>query len=130
SLRDHFGKAVVWYQLDNRQTTATKEPVQAYALEAVRTVPKEEFSRIWEAVMFAVDADGLPDFRINCPLLLVHGDQDTTGSIKRDMPIWYENEPHAEFHIIPDAGHNANQDNPERMNQLVIDFLARHIVIA
>ncbi|MEL6310625.1 MAG: hypothetical protein AAFQ52_20990, partial [Chloroflexota bacterium] len=28
------------------QATAIKEPVQAYALEAVRTVPKEEFSRI------------------------------------------------------------------------------------
>ncbi len=105
--------------------TAITEPVQQYALEAVRQVPKDEFLNIWKSVTLAIDTQGKPDFHIDVPLLLLHGDQDKTGTIKRDMPWWADHDGHAALHIIPSAGHNANQDNPSATNQIIIDFLAK-----
>ena len=34
--------------------------------------------------------------------------------------------PHAEVHVIPEAGHAANWEQPAVYNQRVIDFLRRH----
>ncbi len=107
--------------------TAIKEPVRQYALEAARRIPKDQFVRIWKAVTLSVNTVGMPSFRINVPLLLMHGEADKTGTIKRDMPYWAKEEAHAEYHIIPDAGHNANQDNPEVVNELLSTFLDRSL---
>lgn len=109
-------------------STAVKEEVRQYALEAARNIPKEEFSRIWKVVTLAVNNRGQPGFQINIPLLLTHGDKDRTGTIKRDMPRWAEAEQQAVYHVIPDAGHNANQDNPEVFNELLQNFLSRVFV--
>jgi 3-oxoadipate enol-lactonase len=106
---------------------AITEPVQRYALDAIRRVPRDEFRRIWKAVTLVISSEGMPDLKFNLPLLLVHGVQDTTGTIKRDMPLWAKETPRAEFHIIPEAGHNANQDNPDVMNRLMLDFLSRTV---
>lgn len=108
------------------RSIAVKDEVQQYALDAMRQIPQDAFLNIWQSVTFSIDHRGLPDFQIDVPLLLVHGDTDRTGTIKRDMPRWAESEAHTEFHIIPDAGHNANQDNPAVMNRLLLDFLSRH----
>jgi 3-oxoadipate enol-lactonase len=104
---------------------AITEPVRRYALDAARRIPRDEFRRIWKAVTLVIDNKGIPDLHFNLPLLLVHGSQDNTGTIKRDMHVWAQEEARAEFHIIPDAGHNANQDNPEVMNRLMLDFLSK-----
>jgi pimeloyl-ACP methyl ester carboxylesterase len=107
--------------------TALQPAVQEYALEAVRAIPRHEFRRIWNAVTQAIDSEGQPGARIDVPLLLLHGEHDTRGTIKRDMPLWATDEPNAEYHLIPNAGHNANQDNPEAVNTLVLDFLRTHV---
>ncbi len=109
------------------RNTSVVPSVQEYALEAIRRMPREEFLTVWKAVTVAVDAEGKPDFRIELPLLLVHGDQDRTGTIRRDMPIWAQQEPRAEYHVIPRAGHNANQDNPDVTNDLLLKFLRQHV---
>ena len=108
-------------------STAVKEDVRQYALEAARRIPKEEFSRIWKAVTLAVSHEGRSAFQINVPLLLLHGSHDRTGTIRRDMPRWAEDEAQAEYHVIPDAGHNANQDNSAVVNKLLQDFLNAHL---
>ena len=72
-----------------------------------------------------MNTNGQPNFHIDVPLLLLHGDQDKTGTIRRDMPYWAEHDSHADYHPIPSAGHNANQDNPTVTNQLIQDFLSR-----
>jgi pimeloyl-ACP methyl ester carboxylesterase len=107
--------------------TAVDDAVRRYALDAIRRIPRDEFLRIWKAVTVAVDAVGDPGWRIEIPLLLVHGDQDRTGTIRRDMPIWAQQEPHAEYHVIPNAGHNANQDNPAVTNEILLQFLHKHV---
>jgi len=105
------------------KNTATEADVQAYAIEAVRQIRKEDFLTIWRAVTLAIDHVGRPGFTFDVPLLLLHGDHDRTGTIRRDMPIWAKSEPMAVYQVIPHAGHNANQDNPTFTNQAILGFL-------
>ena len=71
----------------------------------------------------AISTEGISGFAIDVPLLLVHGNQDNTGSIQRQMPEWAEDHPNATYHVIPDAGHNANQDNAAYFNNLMDEWL-------
>ena len=80
---------------------------------------------IWGAVSTAVRKEGYPDFSIDIPLLLTHGDQDITGTFRRDAPGWAASDPRIQYHVIPNAGHNANQDNVEFFNRLLEDFIGQ-----
>lgn len=106
--------------------TAESESVRAYALDAIGRIDRDDFLTIWKAVTVAVDEKGLPDQSLDVPLLLVHGDRDRAGTIRRDMPVWAKQEPEATYRVIPGAGHNANQDNPEYTNAAIIAFLRQH----
>ncbi len=113
---NHFARTVAKY-------TAVTRPVQEYALQAIHMVDRSDFLRIWKAVTLAIDDKGLPGHSIDVPLLLLHGDQDKVGTIRRDMPIWAKMENQVTYQVIPDAGHNANQDNPQFTNRAVLEFL-------
>lgn len=113
----HFARTVA-------RNTAVTGPVRDYALAAVRQIGRDDFLTIWKAVTLAIDDKGLPGFRVAVPLLLLHGDQDRTGTIRRDMPAWAASDPHADYQVIPSAGHNANQDNPAFTNRVIRAFLA------
>ena len=67
----------------------------------------------------AMEAD-LP-YRIPCPALLICGEKDRAGSTVRYNKAW-----HAKSGIplewVKDAGHNANTDQPERVNALIDAF--------
>ena len=105
------------------RSTAMKPDVQAYALQAARQIPKADFVTIWQAVTLAISEKGDPALCIDVPLLLLHGDRDRAGTIRRDMPLWARQEPGATYQVIPDAAHNANQDNPEFANRAITAFL-------
>jgi 3-oxoadipate enol-lactonase len=55
--------------------------------------------------------------------LLTHGDQDRAGTIRRDAPRWAASDPLIEYIVIPEAHHNANQDNPRFFNRILLEFL-------
>ena len=112
----HFVKTIA-------RNTAQNTDVRAYALQATTQIEQVDFLSIWQAVTMAIDDKGIPQQTFDLPLLLIHGDKDRTGTIKRDMPLWSAWEPAATFHIIPNAGHNANQDNPDFTNRIILDFL-------
>ncbi|MBE0688800.1 MAG: alpha/beta hydrolase, partial [Anaerolineae bacterium] len=57
------------------------------------------------------------------PVLIIHGDHDDLGTIKSMTPGWAERNADGVYHVIPDAGHMANQDNPDAFNAILIDFL-------
>ncbi len=101
--------------------------VQAYMLQAARQIPRDDFINIWQAVTVAVDEKGDPSLRIDVPLLLLHGDRDRAGTIRRDMPQWAKQEKHVVYQVIPNAAHNANQDNPAFTNQAIQEFLQAHV---
>nr|BAG55481.1 putative hydrolase [uncultured bacterium] len=109
-----------------RQTAVTPA-ARAYALQACRQLTRADFLTVWEAVSLAVDRHGREDVAFDLPVLLLHGDQDRTGTIRRDMPRWAPELPRATYQVIPDAGHNANQDNPDATNAAILRFVQQAV---
>lgn len=70
--------------------TAIKKDVQRYALAAMNQVDKKTFLAIWKAVSTAVRREGYPDFRIEAPFLLTHGDRDRSGTISLISAFGFE----------------------------------------
>lgn len=109
-------------------TTGVRPDVQAYAYDASCKISQRDFVKIWEALLTCLHYE--PDYRITHPLLLTHGEYDFWGNIKRISPIWARRDPHSRYVVIPNAGHNANQDNPAFFNRVLLDFLHEHVPVA
>lgn len=106
------------------KATALQPAVRAYARDAISMMRKPDFIKIWRGVTQAITPD--MDHRIPVPWLLTHGEQDRTGTIARESPLWAEREPHCRYEVVPDAAHNANQDNPDYFNGILMEFLSEH----
>lgn len=57
------------------------------------------------------------------PLLITHGQHEMPKSLIKGNQKWHESVPGSTYLEIPDAGHNANMDNPEVFNQALLSFL-------
>lgn len=68
----------------------------------------------------AMEAD-LP-YAIPCPALLICGERDRAGSCLRYNRAWHRNTG-IRLEWIKNAGHNANTDEPDRVNALIEDFV-------
>ena len=62
------------------------------------------------------------DMNIQCPLWLLVGEHDHTGKVMAYNKLWHEREGFP-LHIIRGAAHNANDDQPQRVNALLGAFL-------
>lgn len=107
------------------KSTALTEDVRAYALDAVSNIDRRTLVTIYQAVATAIRRAGFPDFGIEVPFLLAHGQHDRTGTIAKDGPRWAATDPRIDYVVVPEAGHNANQDNPQAFNSALIRFLER-----
>lgn len=58
----------------------------------------------------------------NYPLLIISGDKDIELA-KRVSKKWHESEPTSKFHMIENAGHVANMDDPDTFNRIVMRFI-------
>jgi 3-oxoadipate enol-lactonase len=114
---NHFIKLVA------RKTAATKR-VRDYSLKILEKSSRKDMLRIWGSVADALTVHGIKDMHITVPLLITYGEHDHTGQVQKNNQRWKHYEPTAEFVIIPEAGHNANQDNPAYFNTLLLSFLA------
>ena len=56
-----------------------------------------------------------------------NGEHDGAGTIRRDIPRWAVYVPQPHYAVIPEVGHNANQDNARFFNDVRIGFLDRHV---
>lgn len=101
--------------------TALSPEARAYAYEAMSQVRKSDVAAIMNAVGRGLHEE--PGYQIPVPALLTHGDRDDAGRIRAYAQQWSDEQPTARYTIIPNAGHNANQDNPVFFNQLLLDFL-------
>ncbi|WP_150461132.1 alpha/beta fold hydrolase [Nesterenkonia ebinurensis] len=106
------------------KSTAQRPEVRTYAENAISMMSKTDFVQIWRAVTQSIRPK--PGYRIEVPLLLTHGDQDRTGNVARTAPAWAARDPRCQYEVIPHASHNANQDNPEHFNSVLLDFLTEH----
>lgn len=105
--------------------TARRPEAQTYMDECLTSLGKHDFLRIWHAVNTAVSTTGFPALPTDLAILWTHGDHDKAGNIVRDIPaILAQPLPRLEHHVIPDASHNANQDNPDAFNRTLLTFLA------
>jgi pimeloyl-ACP methyl ester carboxylesterase len=98
---------------------------RAYVAEACRRVPKEDIVSIWTAITGCYHYE--PDYRITHPLLLTHGRYDSLLVPRLLAPAWAERDTDGHYVEIPQAGHNAHQDNPGFFNELLLDFLRKHL---
>lgn len=57
-----------------------------------------------------------------CPVLITYGEYDKTGYVKRYCDAWSEKTGYP-LKVIRDASHNANDDNYDAFNQLLISFI-------
>lgn len=64
------------------------------------------------------------DLTIPCPALILVGEHDRTGKVKKYCVQWHKmtNIP---LVVIPDAAHNSNFDNFERVNQEIDTFVSQ-----
>lgn len=76
----------------------------------------------YRILAYAIEAD-LP-YTIDCPALLLCGEQDKAGSTKRYNLRWAKEE-NLPLMMITNAGHNSNTDNPEAVNAAIDAFLAK-----
>jgi pimeloyl-ACP methyl ester carboxylesterase len=97
--------------------------VQKYLKETFEKVGYTDFKKIFLETAACLHYE--KDYRISKPVLLVCGESDNTGNIKKVMPSWDSYISDGEFHIINDASHCSNQDNSEEFNRLLIDFLRK-----
>lgn len=105
--------------------TSIKKDIQEYALRTVKNISKKDFLNIWNSVTNSLSNKGIAEMHITIPLLISYGDKDTTGTVKKNNQRWKIYEPQAELVVIPDAGHNANQDNFQFFNKVLIRFLSK-----
>ncbi len=103
--------------------TATSKASQELLRPAVESLSKAEFVHILMATSVCLHYE--PNYRINKPLLLMAGDKDATGNIRKVMPIWASQEPDCRFVVIPNAKHAANLDNPDFFHETLLDFLTK-----
>jgi 3-oxoadipate enol-lactonase len=118
----------LWPYGDLKRRTAkgvsVKPDVQEYAREAIAGVSRNEFLAIWDAAAHTLHEE--PGFHIERPLLITHGETDRLGNISKIAPDWAARDPNSRYVIVPDAGHNANQDNPTFFDRLLLTFLDEH----
>lgn len=91
--------------------------MQAQALEQ----PAEGLAQLTLGMAMRPDRTELLP-QIHLPTLVLCGDQDTV-SPPDGMRALAAAMPAAEFHLIPDAGHLAPLEQPERVNALIREFL-------
>lgn len=61
-------------------------------------------------------------YKIPCPALLLCGEKDRAGSCIRYSRAWHKNTG-IPLHWVPNAGHNSNTDQPERVNRWIETLL-------
>jgi pimeloyl-ACP methyl ester carboxylesterase len=107
--------------------SSIKPTVRAYIEDAcAKVVSGQDFITIWAEVTDCIHEE--PGYHIPCSLLLMRGEQDKLGNFKSAMPKWAKRD-QAQYEIIPDAGHTANQDNPKQVNHLLQEFLRQHVTV-
>lgn len=89
--------------------------------KAMQQLTKEEYVHILLNATQCLRQE--PGYTIKCPLLMM-GDREATGNIRKAMPAWAKHEGLA-LVITPNARHAANLDQPAIFHSTLLDFLQR-----
>lgn len=105
--------------------TATSERGRALMREMMLGYGKQEYCELaahgYRVLADAIAADR--PYRIDCPFLLVCGEEDRAGSAKRYNRAW-EQRTGNPVRWVAGAGHNSNCDAPAEVNAAIGKFMA------
>ena len=108
---------------DGAKGTSTTEYGQWLITDMWSTYSREEFCDLaahgYRILAEAVERK-LP-YEIDCPALLICGDKDAAGSVRRYNREWTKRTG-LPLAWIEGAGHNANTDRPDEVNALIAEF--------
>lgn len=90
-----------------------------YIEEAVTMIPHSNWTRIWSSVSRMESRDLLST--IQCKTLLLIGDHDSLT--RRQQSYMLARIPTCELQTIPKAHHGTNLDNPQAVNQAILEFV-------
>lgn len=119
-------RAFPWKTLRRLVVNGCSETEYGRALMAqfIDAYTKDEYCRLaghgMKMLAEAMEAE-LP-YVIDCPAVLICGEKDRAGSVKRYNRRWAEKEG-LPICWIRDAGHNSNTDKPEKVNQIIREFV-------
>jgi len=101
--------------------TAASQESKALLRVSMNNLTKNEFIQIMMGTSACLHYE--PGYIIDKPLLLLVGENDKTGNIRKAMHAWAKVEPDCRLLVIPKTMHAANLDNPEFFHQKLLDFL-------
>ena len=103
--------------------SATSIESQDLLRKSMQKLSKDEFVHILMNSTLCLRYE--PDYKITQPLLMMMGDKEATGNIRKAMPLWARHDG-VDLVIIPNAKHAANLDQPEIFHHSLLDFLQRN----
>ena len=96
------------------------EDTRAYLMETMSRTGKDTVIHLTKEMLQDM-VDGLRE-QPKQPALIVYGDHDL--AIIKNMSIkWHANQPGSKLQMVKNAHHIANQDNPEEINRILVNFL-------
>lgn len=107
------------------KASALNSEVQIYLEKSFHKIGKKDFIKIFLETAACLHYE--EGYKINKPILLVYGESDQTGNIKKIASSWAANEPYCHLVEIPNASHCSNQDNPLEFNAALMEFLKKFI---
>lgn len=103
------------------QSKAMTKAAQDFALKSMQNIGKKQFLLSVEGMMKATTIK--VSSGVQQPMLIAHGDHEMPKFVAKVGKKWHQRVPHSTYFVIPKAGHNGNQDNPEAFNDALLSFL-------
>jgi pimeloyl-ACP methyl ester carboxylesterase len=97
------------------------ESTKKYVRQCFEKMEKENFIEIMMSLFSCLREDR--EYKFEQPVLLICGKNDTTGNIRKAMESWPKNDDSCKLCMIENAGHNSNQDNPDKVNKSILAFI-------
>lgn len=108
---------------NSAKISTVKDEVYKYIIESFNNIGKKDLITILrETAKFIHYEEG---YNYGKDMLLLCGEYDKTGNIKKVATSIAALEKHCDFYWIKDAGHCAPQDNPQMVNEKIITFLKK-----
>lgn len=105
---------------DTAKRAGLKSSTRDYARAAAAKMDDEMFARA-VSVGFG-DYSAMPGYHIGVPLLLLQGAKDGYRPLLSSATKWAKRDG-GTYMLVPDAAHNAGQDNPTFVNDHLLSFL-------
>lgn len=130
SITKPIFKLYPWKTLVKQSADACglRQEVKEYVAECFYKIGKENLIDILIEVTKCLHEDSA--YKNKVPFLLLCGDKDLSGNIRKIAKPWSDSQPNCTLYMISNAGHNSNQDNPDKVNIHINNYLKQLISLS